>query len=96
MDESVKVWDIKGGEPKFVSNKNMSIGEVYAISSCPVIYFQNSKFGPPSFTYYLIQTVSFRTFHTYLQLVAVKKKITCMYGTREKTKKVKYLTKNQE
>lgn len=35
MDETVKVWDLKDGTPSFVSQKNMAIGQVYVLGSCP-------------------------------------------------------------
>lgn len=35
MDESVKVWDLADGTPTFVSQKNMSIGQIYTLVACP-------------------------------------------------------------
>jgi len=35
MDEVVKVWDLQGGQPTFVTQKNMGIGNIYTLASCP-------------------------------------------------------------
>jgi WD40 repeat protein len=37
MDEVVKVWDLEGGKPTFVSEKNMGIGTIYTLAACPDI-----------------------------------------------------------
>ncbi|RDD41182.1 Periodic tryptophan protein 1-like protein [Trichoplax sp. H2] len=35
IDKTVKVWDITGNTPKFISSKNLNIGKVYCSCFCP-------------------------------------------------------------
>jgi len=35
MDETVKVWDLKDHDPQLVTRRELNIGEIYTIDSCP-------------------------------------------------------------